>query len=119
MYSFPVRLNHKLTPCGPLQSTIKTGLGFKLFDVTTPNRPANTAPVIQDASALPEPVRPGETLNLQVNARMPMATHLFYRWTQTAGAMLTVSNADKAMAQVQIPPDLANQTPHLPSRGVG
>lgn len=86
------------------------GLGFKLFDVTTPNRPANTAPVIQDASALPEPVRPGETLSLQVNASDADGDALFYRWTQTAGAMLTVSNADKARAQVQIPPDLANQT---------
>ncbi|WP_394673109.1 Ig-like domain-containing protein [Limnobacter sp.] len=86
------------------------GLGFKLFNVATPNRPANTAPVIQNASALPEPVRPGETLTLQANASDADGDTLFYRWTQTAGTMLTVSNADKAMAQVQIPPDLANQT---------
>ena len=85
------------------------GLGFKLFNVTTPSRPANTAPVIQDASALPEPVRPGENLNLQVNANDADGDSLFYRWTQTAGATLTINNADKAMAQVQIPLDLANQ----------
>lgn len=88
----------------------EAGLGFKLFNVTTPQRPANTAPVIQNASALPEPVRPGETLNLQVNASDADGDTLFYRWTQTDGAMLEISNADKAMAQVQIPPDLANQT---------
>ena len=41
----------------------EAGLGFKLFNVTTPNRPANTAPVIQSASALPEPVRPGEMID--------------------------------------------------------
>ena len=86
------------------------GLGFKLFNVNTPSRPANIAPVIQDASALPEPVRPGETLNLQVNANDADGDSLFYRWTQTAGATLTINNADKAMAQVQIPSDLANQT---------
>jgi len=52
-------------------------LGFKLFNVTTPQRPANTAPLIQNASALPEPVRPGETLNLQVNASDAMVTPCF------------------------------------------
>ncbi|MAG82379.1 MAG: hypothetical protein CMN89_06170 [Sutterellaceae bacterium] len=88
----------------------EAGLGFKLFNVTTRQRPANTAPVIQNASALPEPVRPGETLNLQVNASDADGDTLFYRWTQTDGAMLEISNADKAMAQVQIPPDLSNQT---------
>jgi hypothetical protein len=66
--------------------------------------------VIQSASALPEPVRPGEMLNLQVNANDADGDTLFYRWTQTAGTMLAINNADKAMAQVQIPIDLANQT---------
>ena len=59
------------------------GLGFKLFNVSTPNRAANTAPVIQNASALPEPVRPGEILNLQVDASDADGDTLFYRWTQT------------------------------------
>jgi hypothetical protein len=88
----------------------EAGLGFELFEITTPQRPANTAPVIQNANALPEPVRPGETLNLQVNATDADGDALFYRWTQTAGSALQISNADKRMAQVQIPADLANQT---------
>jgi hypothetical protein len=88
----------------------QNGLGFQLFDVTTPNRPANTAPVIQNASALPEPVRPGEVLNLQVTASDTDGDALFYRWTQTEGASLPVINADKAIAQVQIPSEFADQS---------
>ena len=86
------------------------GLGFKLFDVSTPNRSANTAPVIQSASALPEPVRPGETLNLQVTASDADGDSLFYRWIQTEGANLPIGNADQAMAHVQIPAEFADQT---------
>lgn len=59
------------------------GLGFKLFDVTTPDRASNTAPVVQNATALPEPVRPDETLNLTVEATDADGDPLFYRWTQT------------------------------------
>lgn len=86
------------------------GLGFKLFNVTTPNRDANTAPVIQNASALPEPVRPGETLSLQVQASDANGDTLFYRWTQTSGPTLPINNADQATAQVAIPAEFQDQT---------
>ncbi|MBU0782297.1 MAG: hypothetical protein KJ798_12540 [Gammaproteobacteria bacterium] len=86
------------------------GLGFKLFDVTTPARASNTAPVIQNATALPEPVRPGETLNLTVEATDADGDPLFYRWTQTGGANVPLSNSNQAEAQAQIPADLADQT---------
>lgn len=86
------------------------GLAFNLFDVTTPNRAANSTPVIQSATALPEPVRPGETLGLAVQASDADDDTLFYRWTQTEGATVQLMNADQAMAQAQIPADLADQT---------
>jgi hypothetical protein len=86
------------------------GLGFELFEVTTPDRASNTAPVIQNATALPEPVRPGETLNLTVEATDADGDSLFYRWTQTGGESVPVSNANRSEAQAQIPADLADQT---------
>lgn len=85
------------------------GVGFTLFEVTTPDRSVNTAPVIQNARALPEPVRPGESLSLQVSATDANGDALFYRWAQTGGASVQLVNADKASAQVLIPSDLANQ----------
>ncbi|HEX4878771.1 MAG TPA: hypothetical protein VFV39_02915 [Limnobacter sp.] len=86
------------------------GLGFKLFEVRTPARASNTLPVIQNATALPEPVRPGETLTLQANASDADGDTLFYQWTQIAGAAVAIQNADKAQAQVVVPAELADQS---------
>lgn len=85
-------------------------LGFKLFDVRTLDRADNNPPVIQNARALPEPVRPGEVLNLQVNASDSDGDTLFYRWTQTSGAPVDLMNANRATAQARIPSDLTDQT---------
>ncbi|HEX4917123.1 MAG TPA: hypothetical protein VFV43_04420, partial [Limnobacter sp.] len=109
------------------------GLGFKLFEVSTPARANNALPVIQNATALPEPVRPGETLMLQANASDADGDTLFYQWTQIAGAAVAIQNADKAQASVVVPAELADQTlqfrvqvrdtpasnPQAPAREVG
>lgn len=86
------------------------GLGFKQFTVVTPVRASNTLPVIERVSALPEPVRPGETLLLQVSASDADGDALFYQWTQTAGGQVSIQNADKEQAQVQVPAGFDNQT---------
>jgi hypothetical protein len=87
----------------------QNGLGFKRFTVTTPARANNTLPVIQNARALPEPVRPGETLLLQVNASDADGDALFYQWTQTGGSPVDIQNADKQQAQVLVPEGFGNQ----------
>ncbi len=88
----------------------QAGLGFSQFTVVTPARASNTLPVIERASALPEPVRPGETLLLQVTASDADGDRLFYQWTQTAGAAVDIQHADKEQAQVRVPANFGNQT---------
>ncbi|WP_370264129.1 hypothetical protein [Limnobacter sp.] len=86
------------------------GLGFKLFEVSTPARANNTLPIIRSTTALPEPVRPSETLTLQVDASDADGDALFYQWTQTGGAAVVIQNSDQAKAQVVVPADFADQT---------
>lgn len=88
----------------------QAGLGFRLFEVTTPGRDSNTQPVIESARALPEPVRPGEQLALAVQATDADGDTLFYEWTQTSGGTVELMGANQANAQARIPDGFADQT---------